>query len=337
MKLSDFVKELEGVNSYSKHERLINGIIEAIDIGFLQVGQQLPSINHMVDDIGFARKTIVRAYEELKERGLVESKKNKGYFIVSQDTNKQLRIALLMYSFHRFQEEFYNTLRKELGETVQIDVFFHHNNPIVFETIFSNIHSKYAIYIVAPIENDRSKEILQSLSKEKLIIVDRFLNLGEGYKYVTQEFEQTTLNKLEEMLESIETYKKIVLFYRDDADYPLGILNAFERFTGKNNISRTIQKSYEPLSVQNGTLYMFINDSEMWNLLKDCKNNNLIIGQDVGILSFNEHIFKELVFGGITTISTDFKMMARETALCIREKGGKQIIIPTTLRRRSSL
>ena len=62
MDLTTFIKRLENINSLSKHEQLISGIMEAIDTGFLKVGSQLPSINVMVDEIGFARKTIVKSY-----------------------------------------------------------------------------------------------------------------------------------------------------------------------------------------------------------------------------------------------------------------------------------
>ena len=55
MKLLGFIKQLEGVNALSKHERLVLGIIEAIDAGHLPVGSQLPSINIMVVELGFAR------------------------------------------------------------------------------------------------------------------------------------------------------------------------------------------------------------------------------------------------------------------------------------------
>ena len=169
-KLLELIEKLKEVNSLSKHEQLVLGIIDAINSGYLKIGDQLPSINVMVDEVGFARKTIVKAYEELKDKGLVASKKTKGYFVVSSNTQLYLKIALIMYSFQRFQQEFYNSLRKSLEAKVQIDVFFHHNNEEVFETIFGNIVGKYGMYVVAPIEDDASKEVLTSLQPEKLII-----------------------------------------------------------------------------------------------------------------------------------------------------------------------
>jgi len=338
MTLSDFVHRLQRVNTLSKHEQLVNGIIDAIDSQFLKVGEQLPSINVMVDEVGYARKTIVKAYEDLKERGLVESKKNKGYFIVSKDTNQLLRVALLLYSFQRFQEEFYNTLREELGESAQIDVFFHHNNLEVFDTIFSNIYGKYGLYVIAPIEDGRVSKLLKTLSPEKLIVVDRFLDIGPEYTYVTQEFENTTFQLLIDLKSRIEAFDKAILFFRNDLDYPEGVHSAFLKFVGESGINSEVRDKYEEGSMHQGELYIFISDSDMWNLLKDSRNNELLIGQDIGVLSFNDHVFKELVFGGITTISTDFTDMARATAREIRSNElGERVVIPTHLQKRHSL
>ncbi len=338
MTLAKYIQRLQGVNSLSKHEQLINGIMEALDSGFLSVGEQLPSINVMVDEVGFARKTIVKAYEELKERGLVESKKHKGYFIVSKETNRQLKIALLLYSFQRFQEEFYNTIREELGESVQIDVFFHHNNVEVFETIFSNMYGKYGRYVIAPVEDERVKPLLQKIDPDKLIVVDRFLDLGKDYTYVTQEFERTTYDLLVELLPSIKSFDKVILFFRRDLDYPEGVLDAFLKFVQDYDLNAQVEEKYQLGSMHTGEVYIFISDSDMWNLLKDSRNNELLIGRDIGILSFNDHVFKELVFGGITTISTDFKEMAQETASRIREVGeATSLVIPTQLKQRNSL
>ncbi|MEL7269200.1 MAG: substrate-binding domain-containing protein [Bacteroidota bacterium] len=337
MKLLGFIKQLEGVNALSKHERLVLGIIEAIDAGHLPVGSQLPSINIMVDELGFARKTIVKAYEELKDRGLIESKKTKGYFIVSNETGVFLKIALLMYSFQRFQQEFYNSLREELGEKVQIDVFFHHNNLDVFETIFFNIRGKYGMYVIAPIEDKALKPSLRSISPEKLVVVDRYLNIGPEFTYITQEFEQCTYNNLTGLLPKIKKYKELVLFFRNDMDYPDGILKSFLQFSKDHGLPHRVERKYKGGAIKKGLLYVFINDADLWLLLKDCRNSDFRIGKDLGVLSFNDHIVKEIVSGGITTISTDFNKMATLTASIIRDIKPGNTVVPTTLIERDSL
>ncbi len=333
----EFIKKLEGINALSKHEQLVLGIMDAIKSGHLKVGDQLPSINVMVDEVGFARKTIVKAYEELKDKGLVESKKTKGYFVVSNKTDIYLKIALIMYSFQRFQQEFYNSLRKELEDKVQIDVFFHHNNEEVFETIFSNINGKYGMYIVAPIINDASKKILRTLSPEKLIIVDRFIDLGPDYTYITQEFKESTYAILEILLPKIKKYKHNVLFYRNDRDYPKGILKSLRKFTQDNGFTLDVQKNYESNSLMRDTMYFAISDSDLWLLLKDCRERDFRIGKDVGVLSFNDHVVKELVSGGITTISTNFNQMALTTADNIKALSFSKKVISTNLIERESV
>ncbi|MEO0573631.1 MAG: GntR family transcriptional regulator [Bacteroidota bacterium] len=336
-KIVDDIKKLKEFNSLSKHEQLVLGILDSMNSGHLNVGDQLPSINVMVEEVGFARKTIVKAYEELKEKGLVESKKTKGYYVVSIDTQRYLKIALIMYSFQRFQQEFYNTLRKKLQDKVQIDVFFHHNNEDVFETIFGNILGKYGMYVVAPIQSGSSRDILASLQPEKLIIVDRFLDLGKDYSYVVQEFNRSTMNNLNLLLPKIKKYKKTILFFREDRDYPGGIKQAYIEFCKLHDIEIEIVANYENEDVSKDVLYICIDDLDLWLLLKDCRNNDFRIGKDIGVLSFNDHVVKEIISGGITTISTDFKEMATITADNIRSLGYGHSIVPTHLIERGSL
>ncbi|WP_298474569.1 GntR family transcriptional regulator [uncultured Maribacter sp.] len=315
----------------------MNGILEAIDSGILQVGDKLPSINAMVQDLGYARKTIVKAYEELKERGLVESKKLKGYFIVSKETKVTLKIALLLFSLQRFQEEFYNAFRKELGKRYQIDLFFHHNNESVFESIFNTIRGKYGMYVVAPIPNPSIRPLIESINPNKILIIDRYLTLDNTYSYISQEFEDSTYSKLVELLPEISNYKKFILFYKDDKDYPLGVLNAFNRFCADYNVIGKVEEKYKSGSIKKGTLYFFISDTFLWEVLRDAKNNEYIIGKHIGVLSHNDHVVKEIVFGGITTISTDFKEMAKKAANHIKLQNKTQIIVPSNLIKRNSL
>lgn len=116
MPLLDRILDLQNSHLLSKHEILVQSVVDAIGDNEFQVGDKLPSINIMVRDVGYARKTIVKAYEELKDRGLVESKNKQGYFVISQETGVVLRVALLLFAFQSFQEDFYNTLREELGK-----------------------------------------------------------------------------------------------------------------------------------------------------------------------------------------------------------------------------
>ncbi|MGN7514874.1 MAG: GntR family transcriptional regulator [Allomuricauda sp.] len=338
MDLLDRILELQDSHLLSKHEILVQSVIDSIAEGDLLVGDKLPSINKMVRNVGYARKTIVRAYEELKDRGLVESKNKQGYFVISQETGVMLRVALLLFAFQSFQEDFYNTLRNELGKKYQVDVFFHHNNLSIFETIISNIKGKYGMYVIAPIQDNAVIPMLQSIPPNKLILVDRYLDLGPEYSFIAQEFENSTYNKLVKLLPEIRKYEYMVLFFNTKTDYsPLGIRNAFERFIKDYDIRGSIEEGYMPETLKKNTLYFIKNDSILWKFLKDCSRGQCILGKDLGILSYDDNVLKEIIMGGITTMSTDFKEMGKMAGKFVKEGTPIRTIIPTNLLRRHSL
>jgi len=331
------IKNLSTVNTLSKHEQLVQGVIEAIDSGSLLVGDQLPSINQMVGELGFARKTIVKAYEELKSRGLIESKKLKGYFIISVETNVSLKVALLLFSFQRFQQDFYNTFRKELGKRFQIDVFFHHNNTDVFETIFNNIFGKYGMYVVAPIPDPIIQNLLSNINPEKLLVIDRYIDMPSSYSYISQKFEQSVYEGLKVLLQQVKKYDKFIVCVPDEESYAEGVVKASRKFILDFEIEGVIKTGYVNGSIQKGNLYFFIDDSYLWEAIRDCDNKGYKMGQDVGILSHDDHLVKEIVLGGVTTISCDFKLMAKKAAKHIINKEPIQEIMPSNLMNRNSL
>jgi DNA-binding transcriptional regulator YhcF (GntR family) len=233
--LFDNIIALKEVNTLTKHEQLVNGIINTIDAKALVKGDRLLSINNMVDEVGFARKTIVKAYEDLKSRGLVESKNFKGYYILNSNTKVKLKVALLLYAFHSFQEDFYNTFRKELEKKYHIDVFFHHNNLDIFKNIVNSISGKYGKYVIAPIQAPEVIKILKTFLPEKLLIIDRHVKMPKEYSNICQEFENSTYNNLVNLLPAIQQYEKFCLTASDglttalhELGYGLGLEHPFD-------------------------------------------------------------------------------------------------------------
>ncbi|MEL6919007.1 MAG: GntR family transcriptional regulator, partial [Bacteroidota bacterium] len=188
-----------------------------------------------------------------------------------------------------------------------------------------------------PIPNPKIRPLLESIAPQKLLIVDRFISMPKEYSYISQEFEETTYSKLVNLLPAIKKYKKFKLFFSDNMDYPVGVRNAFNRFLTDYDIKGSIAKKYEPGSIKKDYLYFFISDTFLWELLRDCRNNEYVVGKDVGILSHNDHIAKQIVFGGITTISTDFHDMAKRAAQHVKHGDKIQVIMPFNLIRRNSL
>ncbi len=331
------IQALKDLPRLSKHEQLVTGIISAIDEKKLKKGSMLPSVNMMVSELGFARKTIVKAYTDLKERGIVESKNRLGYYVANDSTQQTMKVALILFAFQSFQEKFYNTFRKRLGDNIQLDVFFHHNNINVFESTISNITSQYGMYVVAPIPGKRTKEILKTIPANKLLIVDRYLDIGENYSFVSQKFREPMYQILNTLKQPMQHFNRHVLFFKEKTDYPPGIYRAFRDFMEVNNLKYEVIDAYENGMLKKGTVYYTINDSDLWEILIDCEQQNMSLGKDIGILSHNESTIKTIISGGISTFSTDFKRMAREAAQFVKDRKRLRTIIPSVLIRRASL
>jgi DNA-binding transcriptional regulator YhcF (GntR family) len=331
------MRRLENGLNLSKHEQLVQGLIHAIDQKVLVKGDMLPSVNSLMKEFSFARETIARGYKELMDRGIVESKNRIGFFVASTDTGQQLRVALVLFAFDSFQETFYKTFRNRLGTGVHIDVFFHHNNIDVLESMIASVRGKYGMYVVAPIPHARTKEILATLPVQKLLMIDRYEPLAVECSYVTQEFERSTYRILMELADTVQEYGSMIYYHRPNADTPEEILRAYKKFVKTAKIKSEIRPEYIPGSIEKGHVYFTINNVELWAMLKDCKTKKLKLGKDVGILSHNDDLVKEIICDGITTYSTDFIRMAERAAEFVLTSEKMQEIIPTVLIRRKSI
>ena len=55
-------------------------------------------------------------------------------------------------------------------------------------------------------------------------------------------------------------------------------------------------------------------EADLVNLIEKIMGQNLELGKDVGVISYNETCIKKILMKGITTISTDFKMLGEKAA-----------------------
>src|SRR6202000_2146102 len=193
------IKKLEAVPSFSKHDRLVQGVINAIDEKHLSPDDLLPSLNEMIRELKFSRDTVVKGYQELINRGLVGSTRGRGYYITNGNTEQTLKVALLMYNMDTFEEQFYRNFRSELGPNVHLNVYFHHGNIDIFETILTQIKGKYGMFVVAPIPHPRTKALLEAIPRHRFLMVDRFEPLDGEFNYITQEFENASYETFMEL------------------------------------------------------------------------------------------------------------------------------------------
>ncbi|GHF77922.1 DNA-binding transcriptional regulator YhcF (GntR family) [Amycolatopsis bartoniae] len=73
------------------YEQVRSSLAEQINDGRLAVGTRLPTVRQLAADVGIAPNTIARAYRELEEAGLIETRGRAGSFVSSSgDESRRL-------------------------------------------------------------------------------------------------------------------------------------------------------------------------------------------------------------------------------------------------------
>ncbi|WP_109699244.1 GntR family transcriptional regulator [Chitinophaga deserti] len=335
MNVFDKITDLEKVVSYSKHDRLVQGIIHSINDKVLTPGDTLPSVNVMIRELGFSRETIMKGYRELVGRGIIEAKNRLGYFVSGNSTGQTLKVALVMYNLDTFEEQFYRNFRQTLGPSVTLQLYFHHGNIEVFETVLQSIRGQFGMYVIAPIPHPKSKELLETLPRNKFLMFDRYEPIDGEFSHITQEFEKSSYRMFTELADDIRKFDEFIFYHSPDSLDPKEIARAFRKFIKTHQINGRIEKEFVAGTVEKNKAYFTLDNFAMWEILKECKAKHFKPGKDVGILSHNDEPAKEFV--GITTYSADFAAMGRLAAQAILDREPVQMTIPTTLARRASL
>ncbi|WP_179021766.1 GntR family transcriptional regulator [Winogradskyella forsetii] len=319
-----------------KYKQIINAIEQAISSGELQKGDKLPSINKIKDANDLSRDTVLIALNELKNRGIIKSVVGKGYYVSSENVAINQKIFLLFDELNYFKEDLYNSFLANLGQNIQVDIYFHHFNPNIFKKLIGDNIGDYNHYVIMPANLKNTASIVGQLPKDKVYILDQLHDDLKEFPAVFQNFEKAIYDNLTKVLDRIKNYNKLILVF-SELKQPLAMLKGFTSFCKKNNIFFEVVEDLKGRTLKNGELYITPDDRSLLQIIKKMKNQKFVLSNDIGVISYNDTLLKEIVEGGITTISTDFEMMGKHLAQMILNKDQKQIENPNQLIIRNSL
>lgn len=319
-----------------KYKQIVSSVEEALISGDLKKGDNLPSINEIRKKFSLSRDTVLTAFNELKARGIVESISGKGYYVKSEHIDVTQKIFLLFDELNAFKEDLYNSFIENLGDNTRVDIFFHHFNYDVFKKLIYDNIGNYNYYVIMPANLSNTQMVLEKLPSDKVYILDQTHDELKQYPAIYQNFENDIYNSLNQSLPLLNKYEKIVLLFPDKKQ-PLGMLTGFQKFRKETNFPNEVISSLEGKEFERGEVYIVLDDQSLIVIIKKILDNNLILGKDVGIISYNDTLLKEIVEGGITTISTDFKQMGKRLAQMVLHKEQLQIENPNHFIIRNSL
>lgn len=325
-------------NNVNKKEYIVSYILENIQAEKIEIGDLLPSINEMSEHFGVSAITVIGAYKELKERGVIKSSPRKGFRVVSTNTAIKHKIFLLLDEFNGFKEVLYNSIKESIGRNGSVDVFFHHFNARVYKNIIEESIGSYTSYVIMPIPQKKYASVLKLIPEGKLYVLDIGLYpYGKMYPSVCQNFEKDMISALTSGLDLLKKYQKIILVYPDTIKTQQGMVDGFNYFCKQHKISNERINSALGRRLTKRECYLVIYDNDLVHLVNSARSEKLELGTDVGIISYDDTPLKPIVANGITTISTDFKMMGATMANMVINRNKDHIENPCYLLRRGSL
>lgn len=320
-----------------KYEKIILYIKTQVKEGHLKVGAPLPSINSICSQFNTARETVVKAYKILKDEGLIESKPGKGFFLLKESIDFKPSIFLMLNSFNPYMEVLYNSFKATLEETHNVDIYFHHNNIDVFKSLLLENRNRYDSFVVKPFLHPEVPQIFKKLEGKYLLILDRQEYITPESPFVCQDFRHGFYTGLTELTHKFKHYKCLSYIHSSINPHPEESEFSFIQFVNKNNLEFSIISHFDKEKIEKNHVYVVVSDDDMILILKKAKEEDWILGQDIGVITYNDTPLHEFISGGITTISTDFAAMGLEAAKYARSREYVQEIIPTRLILRSSL
>lgn len=343
MKPEDLIAHIV-VDEYSstpKYKQLTNAILSAIESGKLKKNSLLPSINELSFKLEISRDTAEKGYRHLRKLGVVESVPGKGYFIINTEFSRTLKICLFFNKLSTHKKIIYDAFIKAIGEQAMIDFYIYNNDFALFKKLLISKKDEYSHYVIIPHFSEggeNAHEIINTIPKEKLIILDKLLpGITGDYAAAYENFAKDIYGALEQALVKLSNYHTLKIIFPKDSYFPKEILTGFYRFCQQYAFNHKVIHNIKEEEINVGEVYINLMEDDLVMLLERLIALKLKIGVEVGVISYNETPLKKIILNGLTTISTDFKELGTQAAKLILGNQTDKIEVPFYLNLRNSL
>ena len=325
--------------------QLIAYIVDNIRHGIFSPDKPIPSLNAMAIQTGLSKETVIKAYAHLCKEGVLNSLPGKGYFVRDGYLSGKPSVFVLMDKFSLHQQDIMTGLLETLNGSADITIRMHYQSISQFEAELSKALDRYDWYVVFPHfsleENSQAKvvKLLNTIPAEKLIIMDRLVDgLSEMTGASYQSIEQDIPAMLAPVLGDIRKYRCLRYISLSVSLYGDLVAETIRKFCEEHSVSVDILK--EVPSVINEKDLFFVSgsrlDRRLSELIRNMSDSGLIIGEEVGLICYNDFPLNEFILGGLTTLSTDFTQMGRTAAKMILSGSLSKVHCPCSLIRRNT-
>lgn len=342
--ISEFLNtiQISDFSSTPKYLQLAFAVVEGVKNNTLTKGDMLPSINELSAFVDISRDTVEKAYKFLKLKEVISSTPGKGYFIATTDVQHRIKIAFLLNKLSAHKKIVYDAFAQEMGDNAAIDLFVYNSDISYLRTLLGNLTKTYDYYVIFPHfkeGRDKAPEVIGNfIPTDKLVLLGKYIPEITGeFISIVENYEKDIYGALEEALPALSKYSTLKLIFPDNSDYPKAIIKGFYKFCQQYAFNHLLVSSLKKEKIQCSTCYINLAEDDLVGLLNKIISKDLIIGKEVGVISYNETPLKKFILNGITTISTDFAFMGTAAAKAINGRSKEHVEVPFYLTLRSSI
>lgn len=328
------------------YKQVVSQIEQKIISGEYAPGFLLPSMNELSAELDISKETIKKAYSILRDKGVIEPRQGKGFYVCKVGDDRRARILLLFDKFSSNKQVLYNSFMSEIGEHAEVTIRIHNQSLDVFELFIDEALDNYDYYVVAPhfpldqSSQKRMLRLLKRLPNRKLILVDRNVpELSGNYGVVYQDFENDITDCLSAVSSELKKFARLNVITLSSSLYGSIISASVGKFCTANGINVEFSNDISRDNLRRNEVYLILSsqlETGLLSLARNARELGLEIGKDVSVISYNDFPLNEIIFNGLTAASTDFEQMGRIAAQMIMEKTPDKVRCPFNLIRRGT-
>lgn len=328
------------------YKQVISQVEQKIITGEYSSGDLLPSMNELAAELDVSKETIKKAYSILRDRGVIEPRQGKGFYVCGTDNERPLRILLLFDKLSSYKQVLFQSFIEKIGDDSEITIRIHNQNLDVFEFFIDQALDLFDYYVVTPhfpsdsVSQKRMIKLLKRFPNRKLILLDRMVEeLPGNFGAVYQDFTNDIADALYEGLDKLKSFSKLNVVTMSNSLYSSNIKVAVQKFCDDTGLSVEFHTGVSNDIIRKNEVYLLLNsqhDIGLISLSRAAMEKGLKIGDDISLISYNDSPLNEIILNGLTTVSTDFVQMGQIAADMILNKNLHKVRCDFRLIKRST-
>ena len=312
------------------YKQVISQIEQKIISGEYAPGYLLPSMNELAAELEISKETIKKAYSIMRDKGIIEPRQGKGFYVRGIDDKRPLKILLLFDKLSSYKQVLFHSFMERIGEDAEVTIKIHNQNLDVFEFFIDEDVDHFDYYVVTPhfpldvATQKRALKLLKRFPNRKLILLDRFTSqLPGNYGAVYQDFSSDIAGALSTGLEKLKTFAKLNVLIMPNSLYCAEIRKSIDKFCRDNSLSVEYHSGIRTEIIRPNEVYLMLNsqhDNGLLTLSRIAAELGLKISEDISVISYNDSPINEFILNGLTSVSTDFRQMGETAAQMILDQ-----------------